>query len=53
MRVKINFIIEIDPADWTLNYGIEKAAEIREDVKTYAEMMVRDQLAVSGIDVLN
>lgn len=53
MKVKISFTIEIDPADWTLNYGIVGQAEIREDVKTYAEMMVRDQLAVSGIDVLN
>lgn len=36
MRIRIEMTIELDdPADWTLWTGIEGAAAIREDVKSY------------------
>lgn len=33
MKVRVSLTIDIDPEVWTLNYGIEGAAAIRDDVK--------------------
>jgi hypothetical protein len=33
MKVKVAMTVDIDPELWTMNYGIEGAAAIREDVK--------------------
>lgn len=35
MKVRINITVEVDAEAWTLNYGVEGAAAIREDVVTY------------------
>lgn len=37
MKVKVSFTVDVDTEVWTLNYGVEGAAEIRADVKTYIE----------------
>lgn len=48
MKVKVSFTVDIDPEVWTLNYGVEGAAEIRADVKVYAEDAARNQLTEVG-----
>jgi len=49
MKVKIEFTVEIDPESWTMNYGVEGAAAIREDVKEYCYHTIQDQLAMVGV----
>lgn len=49
MKVRISFTIEVDPEMWTLNFGIEGAAAIREDARSLAEQAVRDQFDRSGV----
>jgi hypothetical protein len=44
MKVRVSFTVEIDPAAWTSNYGVEGAAAIRDDVKVYCEAAALDQL---------
>jgi hypothetical protein len=51
VKVRISFTVDIDPADWTLNYGIENGAEIRKDVQALAEETVRAQFEASGIPI--
>ena len=48
MKVKVSFTVDIDPEAWALNYGI-KNAEIREDVKRFAEDAVLDQFQACGL----
>ncbi|AUG87250.1 hypothetical protein KGG77_gp18 [Streptomyces phage Omar] len=36
MRVRVTITVDIkDPSEWTTTFGVEGAAEIREDVKSY------------------
>ena len=35
MKVSVNLTIDVDPEAWTLAYGVEGAAAIREDVRGY------------------
>lgn len=49
MKVKIAFTVDIDPDTWTMNYGIEGASEIREDVKEFAKNAVIDQFGAIGV----
>ena len=36
MKIAVTIAVEIeDPADWTLAFGVEGAAQIRADVKDY------------------
>ena len=49
MKIKVAATIEIDPHDWTRNFGPETAAEIRQDMRSYVETAIRDQLAASGV----
>lgn len=51
MKVHITMTVEIDPDDWTLNYGIEGRPAIRADLITWAPEIVRQQLVQSGITV--
>lgn len=37
MKVKISLTVEVDAEAWTATYGVEGAAAIRQDVKTYVE----------------
>jgi predicted GTPase len=51
MKIRISFAVDIDPANWTLNYGITDPKEIRKDVREFAEEIVRSQFEVSGVPV--
>ncbi|MGW8953466.1 hypothetical protein [Streptomyces sp. NPDC055709] len=42
MKVAVTITVEIeDPADWTLAFGVEGAANIRRDIKDYVGSNVR------------
>ena len=45
MKVKVEVTVDIDPEAWTMNYGVEGTAAIREDVKEYCRHTLHDQLA--------
>lgn len=45
MRVKISMTVEVNPEEWTLAYGVEGAAAIREDVKSYIRGQVQGSAA--------
>ena len=47
MRVKIEFTVEVDAEAWTATYGVQGAAEIREDVRLYVKGQVDDSAAAS------
>lgn len=51
IKVRVAVTVEIDPEAWGIEYGMEgaTAAEIRADVKRYAEDMVSQQLASLGM----
>lgn len=41
IRVRINYVVEVDVADWNLAYGRSTTpAETREDVKSYFENQI-------------
>lgn len=41
MKIKVELTVKLDdPADWTLAFGIEGAAQIREDVREYVTALV-------------
>ena len=43
MRVKISITVEVDSAEWDLEYGTgTKAADVREDVIDYVRGMIED-----------
>ncbi|NKS33137.1 hypothetical protein GS534_24225 [Rhodococcus hoagii] len=44
MKVKIEVTVDIDPEAWTMNYGVEGAAAIREDVREYCRNTLIEQL---------
>ena len=50
MKVKIQFTVDIDCEAWTENYGAMTTAELREDVRFYAEDVVLNQMR--SVDVL-
>lgn len=35
MKINVNITVDIDPAAWSSTFGVEGAAEIRADVKSY------------------
>jgi hypothetical protein len=49
MKVRVVFTLDIDPEAWTLNYGVEGAKEIREDVQNYVLNGTRDHLNDLGL----
>lgn len=49
MKIKVELTVDIDPEAWTLNYGVEGAKEIREDVRAYVEGAVVEQLRAVGV----
>ena len=44
MKVKIQFTVDISSEAWTENYGAMTTAELREDVRFYAEDVVLNQM---------
>ena len=40
MKVSLRVTVELDPASWTMAYGVEGAAEIREDVRRYIRAQI-------------
>lgn len=48
MDVRIAFTIKIDPEMWELNYGTIRN-QTRNDVKHYAESVVREQFDSVGV----
>ncbi len=55
MKVRVTITVEVDPEIWTLEYGVNSTAEIRDDVKTYVVVAVRDSAAseVGAFEVLS
>lgn len=49
MKIVVTLAIDLDPEDWTLNYGIEGAKAIREDVKSHVQNMVFEQMNTCGV----
>lgn len=49
MRVTVSFTVEIDTEEWTRNYGVVGSRAIRNDVRAYAENMVREQFREVGV----
>lgn len=47
MKIAVSLTVEIDPEDWTTNYGIVGDQRIREDVKNYVVDAVESQLVHS------
>ncbi|MFC9432742.1 hypothetical protein [Nocardia sp. NPDC057030] len=52
MQVSITIKLNIDPESWTMNYGVEGAAAIREDVKAHVTNSLRDFYGPGHLDVL-
>ena len=52
---RVTITVEVDPEIWTLEYGVNSTAEIRDDVKTYVVGAVRDSAAseVGAFEVLS
>ena len=50
MKVAISMTIEFDPESWTANYGMETAAAIREDVRSYVQHGIYGLMEGSGIE---
>ncbi len=48
MRVKVEFVVDIDARAWNRDYGVA-AQDIRADVRRYIENGVRAQLADLGL----
>jgi hypothetical protein len=49
MKVKVEMVVYVDTESWTMNYGVEGAKEIREDVKSWATNGIRDQMVELGL----
>ena len=50
MKVRVCVTVDIDPEAWDMNYGTgTDPATVREDVKTYLEYTVHDQLSIVGV----
>jgi hypothetical protein len=45
IKVRVSLTVELDADVWALEYGIP-LSEVREDVKGYAEHIVREQIAM-------
>lgn len=49
MKIVVKVTVDIDPAAWTSNYGVEGAKDIRADVQAYAHNLVTEQLRDVGV----
>lgn len=49
MKVKVEMTLYVDTESWTMNYGVEGAKAIREDVKVWATNGVRDHMVDLGL----
>lgn len=43
MKISVTQTVEVDPAKWALEYGVEKS-EVRKDVKEYFANYCQDQV---------
>lgn len=48
MKVRVAFTIDVDPATWSAEYGIEPA-EVRRDVQDHAEQSIRAHFDSVGV----
>lgn len=51
MKVRIGFTVDVDPELWALAFGVEGAAEIREDVKDYMRNLIQQCAAAQETDL--
>ena len=49
MKVKVSVTVDIDPQAWAMNYGIEGAAAIRDDVKEAVKHAVYAHIEEIGV----
>lgn len=49
MKVRVSFTIDIDPKAWSEEYGVETAAEIRQDVSDNIRYGVLAHLEEQGL----
>jgi hypothetical protein len=49
LKVRIPVAVEIDIDAWVEEYGAGSVAEIRSDIKTHIQNMVRSQLDALGV----
>ena len=49
MKVKVSMTVDIDPEVWTMNYGVEGAAAIRDDAKEAIKQAVYAYLQEIGV----
>lgn len=49
MKVQIKVTIEVDPADWAEEFGLERS-EVRTDVKNYFSNAILQSAAVDEVD---
>lgn len=49
VKVRIEMTVEVDAESWTMNYGVEGTAAIREDVKEYCRHTILNQLSEVGV----
>lgn len=51
MKVRIEFTLDINPDDWTREFGVEGTAQVRADVQERARHIVIQQFNIDGIAV--
>lgn len=51
MKIRITQTVNIDPAAWALEYGLERN-EVRDDVKSYFENWLQEHVAELGLDAI-
>lgn len=49
MKITVTISLEIDEEAWTLNYGVEGKAAIRQDAKAHADNLVREHFRDLGL----
>ena len=57
MKIKITQTVEVDPASWVLEFGLNQNSEqsdayavVRQDVKSYLEGRLQGHIANLGLD---
>lgn len=50
MRVRVTVTVDIDPENWTINFGVEGQKEIRADVKTFVDTLVYTHMEEFALD---
>ncbi len=53
MKIKITQTVEVDPASWVLEFGLNPysdQSDVRQDVKSYLEGRLQGYIANLGLD---